>query len=258
MLILESLLSKLLLMGATGKFAQAFLLLRQEKYFTSLFHLYEKAPIFDFDYLQKIEELPTKKMIALCAEVDSDSKGVKFGSLNHEKKVVFSSIIEEKKDDKFWKVENKDLDFHICNMVGDSIIVRNKEPLIFLYNLNKIEGPLSYKRLNLSLNLEQKLRAFVGKEIFFNEMAILPKNKYVFFGSFFKEGDFNYFEPECISGESKDLFLKYMDEYIVLINKKTRTTLIYSFAILFVHFIIVKLLLPYTRKATKEIQNKNK
>lgn len=248
MLVLESIISKFLLFGATGKFAHAFILLRKEKYFASLFETYEKAPIFDFDYLQKIDELPTKKIIALCAQVDSDSKSVKFGKLSQDKKIVFSSIIPDSKDDKFWKVENKNIDFNVCNMTGDIIKIRNNEPLTFFYNLNKLAGPYSAQKNNITLNFMQKLRSFRGEEIFFNELAIIPKSKYVFIGRFSKEGDNYYFDSDCISGESKDLFLKYLDDDIILTNKKAKKALIYSLMILFVHFVLVKVLFKLGRR----------
>ena len=256
MLVLESLISKFLLLGATGKFVHAFILLRKEKYFASLFETYEKAPIFDFDYLQKIDELPTKKIIALCAQVDSDSKYVKFGKLSPNKKIVFSSIIQDSKDDKFWKVENKDIDFNVCNMTGDIIKIRNNEPITFFYNLNKLDGPYSAIKNNITLDFVQKMRSIKGEEIFFNELAIIPKNKYIFFGRFSKEGDNYYFDSNCISGESKDLFLKYLDDYIILTNKKTKKALMYSLVILFVHFIFIKVLLKQGRGTENDKQLK--
>lgn len=256
MLVLESVLSKFLLVGATGKFAHAFILLRKEKYFSSLFETYEKAPIFDFDYLQKIDELPTNKTIALCAQVDSDSKSVKFGKLSQDKKIVFSSIIPDTKNDKFWKVENNDIDFNVCNMTGDTIKIRNNEPLIFFYNLNKLGGPYSASKNSITLDFLQKMRSLRGEEIFFNELAIIPNNKYVFFGRFSKEGENYYFDTDCISGESKDLLLKYLDDYIVGTNKETKKALIYSLVILFVHFVLVKMLLRQGRRAENDKQIK--
>lgn len=61
-------LSKLVLFASAGGLMRGYINLRSEKIFQQIFKDVEKMPIYNLDYLQSLQDIPTNKFILLCGK----------------------------------------------------------------------------------------------------------------------------------------------------------------------------------------------
>ena len=218
-----SVISSLVLAGSSALFVWGLVHHRSEKFFTDFFSEIEKCQEFDFDYVQKLEDLPTGKLISICAQADNDDASLKPSVFDPKKSVVFSSIVPNDQPDHLWRVQDQILQFRVRNMLGATITIKKKEEDLFLFNLKKIgtieqNDPRCQK---VKIGLKQRVRGLMGNKIQFSEYGILPETHVVFIGTLKKDIKGNYsMIPKVVTGENRSLFLKGLDEHIVGINKK--------------------------------------
>lgn len=229
--------SSLILAGSSFLFVKGLLYYYSEKMFTNLFAEAEKCAEFDLDYIQNIADLPLGKTISLCAQTDNDDESKKISKVKSTP-VLFSSLVETNPgQDKIWKIDGANINFKVRSMQGDIInIISQKENEIFLYNLKKLHNfdQKDPEAKKIKLNFVQQIKYSMGKSVYFTEYAILPETYNVFIGSLNKDIRGNYnFKPKVILGENRSLFLKYLDEHIVSINKNGKRTLAILFGLIF-------------------------
>lgn len=254
-----SLVSSFLLAGSTFLFVRGYLYHQKEKLYTKLFQDVERCPEFDFDYIQNLSDLPVNKIISFCAQTDNDDESIKSARFK-QNSVLFSSIVEDKDkaQDKIWKTKEGTLKFRVRNMLGHTIDITNKNNEVFLYNLKKIDtvDNTDLRSKIIQLSPLQNLQILRGKKIYFTEYGVLPESHNVFIGVVNKDlrGNFS-FTPKVLSGESRGIFLKYLDEYIVDVNKKGKRTL-YVFFALVLFETCRKTILRYNNYQRKNISSK--
>lgn len=64
-------LSKLILLGATGTILKGYYHLRSEKLFSKIFTDVDKMPVYNIDYLKNLNDLPKNTDILLCGKLES-------------------------------------------------------------------------------------------------------------------------------------------------------------------------------------------
>ena len=88
-----SVISSLVLAGSSALFVWGLVHHRSEKFFSDFFSEIEKCQEFDFDYVQKLEDLPTGKLISICAQADNDDASLKPSVFDPKKSVVFVLVL---------------------------------------------------------------------------------------------------------------------------------------------------------------------
>lgn len=87
-------LSKLILVAATGSLMRGFFLLRRERLLNTIFKDVEKMQIYNLDYLASLDDLPKNKFILLCG------KACKIGGVNYRFKTLISIVRQSQSPNK--------------------------------------------------------------------------------------------------------------------------------------------------------------
>lgn len=244
--------SKVLLGCAAVTLSAGYYNMLQERKMMKEFSELEKVPTLDFDYVNLLDDIPKHKLIAICADPDTENSYIK-KSLYSPKKSTMFSLVAGKEDEKAKADEKKTKkqvidemsseepiiitdhaglpSFFLLNTKSERIRINfNRAYPTILFGLKPITKDIPVDQLKSPVHKNSSLISF-GSPKRYQEIGLDPEEKLVYIGEV-SPADANSHTSRAradlkmnvryVLGEQKDFYLKHLDGKLVQYNRRVR------------------------------------